>query len=581
MLRRLARRLRGEEDGYALLAVLGIGTVLLILVAASLTVATSGYRKAKTDDDWNAALSAAYGGLEEYRSRVANDSTYVQYGNPSAAFSAASIGTLSLPTGAAKNAAFGIGATGSWATIPGSSSSFRYEVDNSDYSAGGVVHLRVTGRSGGQTRSIVTDLKQTGFLDFLYFTDKETSDPQLRGELNPQANGQPHPCDAYAWAGRPGGCATIQFGAMDTINGPLHSNDQLVICGGTFNGAVTTASTLTPNYTLPSGCGTAAFAVGTGPMPSASIGMPPTNAQMKTETRTDLGIARPGCLYTGPTSITFNGDGTMTVVSPWTKRTQVSATRGTRPAACGRPGMGGLGNPAGATIPVLPSNLVYVQSVPTSSADPNYSATPPGAFSCTGTSDFPGWTFGSLAYPVAGETQPDGTNSVNPAYKCTNGDVYVKGKVSGAITIASENFVYITGDLTYANPQKDILGLVGTNAVQVWNPRTATGLMFTDRDRTVQAAILSTAHTFTVQNFAVAPSRGTLTVLGAIAQKFRGPVATTSGGAIVSGYAKNYTYDSRLRSAAPPKFLTPTSTSYTVGQVADVPAAFTATGGAG
>jgi hypothetical protein len=291
-------------------------------------------------------------------------------------------------------------------------------------------------------------------------------------------------------------------------------------------------------------------------------------------------------MYTGPTTITFNGNGTMTVVSPWTRFTNISETRAVRPknpAACGKVGTGGndLGGRNGATIPVLPSNLIYVQGVPSDPDDNNYwrPGELPSNFLCTGTSSFPGWSFQGLAYPVLGESQPDGTTSANPAYGCRNGDAYVSGTLSGALTVASANYIYITGDLTYANPAKDILGLIGNNAVQVWNPRAAAGgLVYTTKNRTIQAAILSTSHTFTVQNFAVAPSRGTLTVLGAIAQHYRGPVAQTSGGAIVSGYAKNYNYDTRLRSAAPPKFLQPTSTTYAVTQVADVPAAFSAKG---
>lgn len=582
MFRRLLRSIRRDDDGYALLAVLGIGIVLLVMVATSLGVASSGYKKARGDDDWNGALSAAYGGLDEYRSRLANDSRYYTYGNPSAPFSASSGSTLTLPAGAAVNPAFDIGASGTWTTIPGGTSSFRYEVDNSGYSASGIVHLRVTGRAGERTRSIVADLKQKGFLDFLYFTDKETSDPQLRGEMT-----DPHPCDTYAWAvpARPASCPTIQFGPMDVINGPLHSNDQLVICGSTFKGAVSTSSSLSPNFTQPAGCSAPSFVGGAGPAYAPSLGMPPTNSEMKKETRRDLDIPRPGCLYTGPTTVTFNGNGTMTVVSPWTRFTNVSMTSGipsANPAACGTPGTGGnaLGGAGGATIPVPASNLVYVQNVPTDAADPNYSGQLPNGFACTGTSTFPGWSFQSISYPAAGEAQPIGTSAVNPAYACRNGDVYVRGGVGGAITVAAENYVYITGDLTYVDAQKDILGLVATKAVQVWNPRTSSGLLYTSANRTVQAAILSTAHTFTVQNYSVTPSRGTLTVLGAIAQKFRGPVATTSGGTIASGYAKNYSYDPRLRSAAPPKFLTPVSSTYGLTQVAGVPAAYTATGDA-
>jgi hypothetical protein len=52
---------------------------------------------------------------------------------------------------------------------------------------------------------------------------------------------------------------------------------------------------------------------------------------------------------------------------------------------------------------------------------------------------------------------------------------------------------------------------------------------------------------------------GTLTVRGAIAQKFRGAVGRGS-----SGYTKNYSYDTRLRYRSPPKFLDPVQAAWRV-----------------
>ncbi len=55
-----------------------------------------------------------------------------------------------------------------------------------------------------------------------------------------------------------------------------------------------------------------------------------------------------------------------------------------------------------------------------------------------------------------------------------------------------------------------------------------------------------------------APTLGTLTVNGAISQKFRGPVGTTGG----TGYFKNYNYDDRLRYQEPPNFLDPVESAW-------------------
>lgn len=581
-MRALARRLHtstGDERGFALLVVIGIGLLMLILVATSLTVAANGLRKTDTDQDWNGALDAAFAGVEEYQSRLASDVSYYKYGNPAALFSKTPISssTVTLPTGSATNPAFGTGVSGTWATVPGSSpvASFRYEVDNSKYPLTGGIRLRSTGRVGTVTRTIVADLKQSGFIDFLYFTDFEVQDPELTGKTY---------CNVHIWEGRSTNCDTIQFASVDTIEGPVHSNDTLTICGTTFKGRVTSSNPNTPIAIKPNGCSAGNYAVGTGPVYQSEITMPPTNAELKKETRNDLTASEvpiPGCLYTGPTVVTFTSNGKMNVKSPWTIKTNISAVAAdsTAPSKCGTPGTGtgALGSSTGATIDVLASNVIYVQNVPTVTTDPNYRASNPSGFSCTNSNQ--GWTSSAAKYPVNNEITPSGSSAAKPAYGCKNGDLFVAGVFKGALTAAAENYIYVTGNLTYADDATDILGLVGNGAVWVWNPMKTTNgntrPLLTDSERTIEAAILSVAHTFQVQNFNQgATSRGTLTINGSIAQAFRGPVGLTSG----VGYAKNYKYDTRLAFMAPPKFLSPVSSAYGVTQFASVPSAYTAAG---
>ena len=71
---------------------------------------------------------------------------------------------------------------------------------------------------------------------------------------------------------------------------------------------------------------------------------------------------------------------------------------------------------------------------------------------------------------------------------------------------------------------------------------------------TIDAAILSTAHSFIVDNFECGKHLGELTVWGAIAQFWRGTVGEGE-----HGYVKNYNYDERLEYLQPPDFLSPTS----------------------
>ncbi|MEZ5189581.1 MAG: hypothetical protein R2717_00950 [Schumannella sp.] len=590
----------------ALPVVIGLGLAMLLLVAGSMSVAVSNIKKADTDEDWAGALAAAYAGVEEYQSRLANDATYQKYGNPSAPFTNGSGSTVSLPSGSNENPAFGVGTAGTWASVSGSTdASYRYEVDNSDYQDKGILHLRSTGRVGDVTRSIVADLKQTGFIDYLYFTNYETLDPVYAGVTATDSSGK-SVCERYAY-GTPARdsstCTEIQFGKNDSFEGPVRSNDRLVICQSTFKKAVLSSSTSSPIYKTASGCSAPDFRSGT-VVYAAPIDMPPTNTEMKRETRSDLpaDVPRPGCLYTGPTTITFEYSGgvpKMRVLSPWTKYTNVTASNtGSTPSQCGTPGnvTNGLGSSTGALLDVIERNLIYVQAVPASgTSDPNSPTsgyTPPN-FTCTsasgsGSGKIPaGWQYKSGSTVVAkfpttvgsyNEVTPSGGGSSGLThYGCKAGDVYVEGKLGGQVTIAAENYIYVTGDLVYNDKATDILGLVGQNAVFVWNPvRYYYGDFYkldSDDDREIDAAILSVGHTFQVQNYNRV-ERGTLTVFGAIAQKFRGTVGTTAP----AGYTKDYQYDSRYRFTAPPKFLTPVSTTYGVTQYASVPAAFTADG---
>ena len=415
-------------------------------------------------------------------------------------------------------------------------------------------------------------------------------------------------CERYAYGSpaRPSQCTEIQFGTNDVFSGPVRSNDRMVICHSTFEKGVQTSSTTNPLFKTPSSCGAPRFPNGNKIEPASPIDMPQTNTELKRETRSDLpgDVPRPGCLYTGPTTITFetvSGVPKMRVLSPWTKKTNVTAANtGTTPSQCGTPGnvTNGLGSPTGAVLDVLERNLIFVQAVPAAGgADPNSPASGvlPTNFTCTtssgsGNTEVPaGWQYKSGSTVVAKFPMLSGGNNENTPsgggnaglthYGCRAGDVYIKGGLGGQITVAAENYVYVTGDLTYNDPATDIMGLIGQNAVFVWNPvRYSSGwvAMNGTGDRKIDAAILSVGHTFQVQNYERG-DRGSLIVYGAIAQKYRGTVGNTNP----SGYTKAYEYDTRYRFTAPPKFLTPVSTTYGVTQYASVPAAFKPDGATG
>lgn len=595
---------RDDERGMALATVIILGTVLMLMSATIVSISASGAVKSVSDANWVAAGQAAYAGVEDYQSKLANDNSYSQYGNLGTSFS-----TGSSFTGTNGNPAFGYGTSGTnntWATVDPSvttGGTYRYAVDNSKYSASGILRLQSTGRVGNVTRTVVADLKQSGFLDFVYFTDYEMFEPASGSACQVQ----------YAWAAtRSSACTTIQFASGDVVNGPTHSNDTITICGATFQGAITTSNPNTPKYITPnSSCAAPTFAVGNGVTYSPVIQMPATIGSLIQETRSDLKtstVPRPGCLYTGPTTITFTSNGKMTVYSPWTKAVNTTGNPSSGAAdnsACGTPGYSAAGNtlgsPGGQTMDVLDSNLIYVQNVPTTSTiDPNYWGTKtPSNYSCVGAD---GKTVGNgVGYPAVNETPPASTS-----YGCKNGDAFVQGTFKGNMTIAANNYMYVAGNVVYNDPTQDMLGLIGENNVIVYNPigtystttacptkanpsKTCTTnytnalLDESPSDITIDAAIMSVAHSFTVQNYAADSGnpKGNLNVLGAIAQKFRGAVgqSTTSQGVTSrAGYTKNYQYDPRMAYQAPPKFLSPVSTSYGITQVVETKAAVSATG---
>lgn len=589
------RRSRDLGDrGVALPVVMVLGMVMALLVGTSLTAVSSGLQVSARTQQTSGAADAAFAGVQEYAARLSADANYYSYGNAQSTFTSTSGSAVTAST---TNPAFGVGPSDTWATVPGSSgtATYRYEVDNTGYATTGVVNLRSTGRVGTVTRSVVAQVRQTGFINYLYFTDYEVQDPIISGRQS---------CEVYAWQTTRDAACNISFGTNDKIQGPLHSNDTLSICGAKFGGAVTSSNPKTPPpiSTTPSGCtSTATYAVGSGATFSPQLSMPSSNLSMRTI------AAKTGCLYTGPTQVTYTGNGKMTVKSPWTKQTEPSASSNTKPDKCGT--LADLRSSSGATVSVLANNLLFVQDVPTDRADPNYTSTTanwPTGFTCldssgdsaaADSSSSAGWKFYDVQYPRSDEVPASGWGSgyvwdtTTPAYGCRSGDLYVSGTVQGITTAAASNYVYMVGDLIEKSRTADLLGLVGNSAVLVWNPMKVETVTYngnryavyrpilTDTKREIDAALLSVQHTVQVQNYDRGAERGTLTVFGSIAQKYRGPVATLYESGLITGYYnKDYQYDARLTTVVPPYFLAPTSSIFSVSRIAQVPAAFTSTG---
>jgi hypothetical protein len=128
-------------------------------------------------------------------------------------------------------------------------------------------------------------------------------------------------------------------------------------------------------------------------------------------------------------------------------------------------------------------------------------------------------------------------------------------------------------DVTHRDLRRDsssdaVVGLIANNFVRIYHKVNRSSSSCSNAnpksDVTVEAAILSLRHSFIVDNYGCGDDQGVLHVNGAIAQKYRGPVGTGSGGSISTGFLKDYVYDDRLRYRSPPYFLTPVDAAWTV-----------------
>ena len=361
-------------------------------------------------------------------------------------------------------------------------------------------------------------------------------------------------CAKRYYEGRSGSCYDVYFASSDIQNGPFHSNDAVMLQGApTFASPITESSWLSPsnvksgdpvNYRQAGGGG-APNSAGYGLKYAPVLAFPPTNSAIADQTDPMLGGT--GCLYTGPTRIILNAAGTMTVTSPYSKSTNTGCSSS-------------LPMTSPQTVAIPANGVVYVQSIPASSGDPNYS----NIASC------PAQELG--AYPAPGDNVTK--------YDCHAGDVFLEGTLKGQLTIAAGNDIIATDNIRYLNgvAGNDILGLVANNYVTILHPvRCDSGQSGPScqnlpvkngqplRGIEIDAALLSVNHAFTLQNFNLGARLSTpgnpntyRHVVGAVINDYSAIDGTDYGGGAVTGMNDQFDYDSRLLTQPPPAFLQPT-----------------------
>ncbi|WP_432511095.1 pilus assembly PilX N-terminal domain-containing protein [Kineococcus sp. SYSU DK001] len=559
-MRTFLRRRSGEDAGFAMITVV-IALVMLMLVSTLvLTTVLRSQSFQRNQQDYDAALQAAQAGVDDYVQRLNTDRLYYKYD-----------GRTSVD---AANPAMGKDVSGNpnWSPVPQSGAVqrgyFHYEVNTETYTgkpavggaaavaANGTMAITSTGRVGGESRTVVSTIRRSGFLDNLYYTQYETKDPfQYSPTGNPSQAWATANCEKY-YEYRPSGCGNIQF-ADDTLSGPVYSKDVMLICDNvTFNSPVyTDHAPYYGKYYRTDSCGSTQnqkFLGGT-PALAKSLDMPETNGELKEQTAAPA--SPPGCLFVGPTRITLKGD-KIRVESPWTKTTTSACALNT-------------------WIDVPVNGVIYVDNVPSLSNDPNYwpatnlKTPPPTCPTATGKGA------NNLGFPISGETNFSDLD----LYNCKVGDVFISAQdglkanaFDGRLTVAAKNDLIITDNIDYKNGTNgdSMLGLIAERNIWYWHPTNSNkqdldylGKGSEDGKARVSAALLSVQHSIGLMRPDLGSFASTLSITGNLTQKFRGVVKNKSG------YLKNYLYDPRLQYDAPPHFLEPTTSSFQVKQTAE------------
>ena len=303
----LSFRRRSEEEGVVLVTVLLVTFVLLILVAGTMAYAVGSQPLSRRDQDWNAALSSAEAGLDDYLFRLNQNDQYYLYGAAPTTLACGTGLTLAAPPDG--NLAFS-----QWVPVPGATSNatFTYRVDTSCLVAGR--GHRMVDREGRERHPDGPGDPAPPRVHRLPVLHRLRDEGPGRVHPSPTTTRPPRRrptarCTATraGTSGRtdfPGDtdgntCMDINFVSGDTINGPLHSNDAILICGSpTFNGKVTTswqgAGTPIKRYRRTPAALRAAnptFANSGDPKYADPLTMPPSNTAIKVKADGALGGA--------------------------------------------------------------------------------------------------------------------------------------------------------------------------------------------------------------------------------------------------------------------------------------------------
>jgi hypothetical protein len=397
-IRAVLRRQQRDDSGFAMVTVLGIGTVMTALMLVSLAYAIQVTPQARRDQNWTAALGAAQAGVDDYVSRLNKEDSYaLKVDCTNIALQGPKVGTNTCGW--------------STATAPGwqnvavsepAQGQFHYDLTYEPST--GSVRLVATGKVRSTYRTINVRVARSGSTDFLYYTDFEDADPEntvvYPGGTTPDCGSTGSAAGKY-WhdkasgfvgsltttsaTGHRSGCTEIAFAGGDVLDGRVHFNDTPGIGGSTTGGKGSQPTftqgyeTADPNclkdpvtnpasglcwryYPYPGNTGINSgkpyFAASLGAKKANKLDLPDNSAEF---------VNYPGCQYWGDTRIRFNADGTMTVWNTASSGKTLVKTGSPSGTNCGNASgfvpAGGQKYPSsGQTLPVPTDMVVYVRN---------------------------------------------------------------------------------------------------------------------------------------------------------------------------------------------------------------------------
>ena len=198
----------------------------------------------------------------------------------------------------------------SGATIPGSTAQYTIELVPAghgdpvrrgrrrvdDRPADGTFRIRVTGRPSPTSklrRTINATFRRDSFLDFLYFTDYETLDPAAYGSRQHAGRRRTARSAAPTATRTASRSSSADF---DRINGPFHTNDDILTCGNPIFGRSARTRSRSrarrPAGSATAGCSGSPEFKGPFTAGTQELTMPPTNASSQTVGRRGLHRSR-------------------------------------------------------------------------------------------------------------------------------------------------------------------------------------------------------------------------------------------------------------------------------------------------